>query len=164
MKKILLICMVLFIASVACKKENVGGGGLCACSPVQVPSLNLVVKNSAGTDLLSDKTTGYYDKTKIEVSRKDAAGKTTAVDFAIRPPFAYGSEKFTYNQLYIPVSFLQTTDNVIYLKLGNGKAYELKVVLNKEKYALSKLLIDDKEAVKDNGNVAKYTTIFYLTE
>jgi hypothetical protein len=164
MKKVVLICMVLFVASVACKKENVGGGGLCACSPVQVPSINLVIKNSAGTDLLSDKTTGYYDRSKIEVSRKDAAGKVTAVDFAIRPPFAYGNEKFNYNQLYIPVTFLQVTENVLYLKLGNGKTYELKIVLNPEKYDLNKLLIDDKEAVKDNGNVAKYTTIFYLTE
>jgi len=164
MKKILLISMVLFVASVACKKENVGGGGLCACSPVQVPSLNLVIKNSAGTDLLSDKTTGYYNKSKIEVNRRDAAGKVTAVDFAIRPPFAYGNEKFMYNQLYIPVSFLQTTDNLIYLKLGNGKTYKLKIVLNQDKYTLNKLLIDDQEAVKDNGNVAKYATVFYLTE
>jgi len=164
MKKILFVCMILFIASVACKKEDVGGGGLCACSPMQVPSLNLVIKNSAGADLLSDKTTGYYDKNKIQLTRKDAAGKTIAIDFNIRPPFSYGNEKFNYNYLYIPVSFLQAADNLIYLKLGDGKTYELNIALNEGKYNLNTLMIDNKEAVKDNGNVAKYTTIFYLTE
>lgn len=159
-----MVYLALFIAAVACKKENVGGGGLCACSPAQVPSINLVIKSSAGADLLSDKTSGYYDKSKIEVNRKDAAGKITALDFAIRPPFSYGNEKFNYNYLYLPVAFLQIADEVIYLKSGNNKTYALKVGLNQGKYTLDKLLIDDKEAVIDNGNVAKHTTIFYLTE
>jgi hypothetical protein len=55
-------------------------------------------------------------------------------------------------------------DNIIYLKLGEGKLYELNVQLNKGKYAIEKLLIDNKEAEKDKGNVAKYAAIFYLTE
>ena len=164
MKKILFVCMILFIASVACKKEDVGGGGLCACSPIQVPTINLVIKNSSGGDLLSDKTNGYYDKNKIQLTRKDATGKTITVDFNIRTPFSYGNEKFDYHYLSIPVGFLQTTDNLIYLKLGDSKTYELKIALNQGKYDLNTLLIDNKEAVKENGNVAKYTTIFYLTE
>jgi hypothetical protein len=163
MKKILLVCMVLFIASVACKKEDVGGSGLCACSFIAAPSLNLVIKNSAGGDLLSDKTTGYYDKSKIQLTRKDATGKETAVDFDIRTPFSYGNEKFNYNQLYIPVGFLQAADNTVYLKLGDGKTYELKITLNQQRYELEKVFIDNKEADKDQGNVAKYKTIFYLT-
>jgi hypothetical protein len=164
MKKILFVCMVIFIASVACKKEDVGGGGLCACTVLAAPSLNLVIKNSAGSDLLSDKTTGYYEKSKIQITRKDASGKVSVVDFNIRAPFSYGNEKFNYNYLNIPISFLQAADNTVYLKLGDGKTYELKITLNEQKYGLEKVLIDNKEVEKDQGNVAKYTTIYYLTE
>ncbi|CAM3672658.1 hypothetical protein MUGA111182_02450 [Mucilaginibacter galii] len=164
MKKILFICTILFIASVACKKENVGGGGLCACSPIQVPTLNLVIKNSLGGDLLSDKITGYYEKSKIQITRKDAAGKVTAVDFNIRPPFSYGNEKFNYNYLLIPVGFLQAADDTLYLKLGDNKTYEIKVMLNQQKYDPDKITIDGKVVEKDKGTIANYTTLFYITE
>lgn len=166
MKKILLVCVVLFITSVACKKENIGGGGLCACSPITGPELNLVIKNNAGDDLLSDKTVGYYSKDKIQLFRKDENGKVIPIDFAIRPPFSYGDEKFMYNSLFAAANIFLKKDNnnIIYLKLGEGKIYELKLSFNQQKYDVDKLLIDNKEAEKAQGNVVKYVTIFYLTE
>jgi hypothetical protein len=166
MKKFTIVCIILFIAGVGCKKTNIDGGGLCACSPKVEPELSLVIKNNAGDDLLNDKTAGAYSKDKIELFRKDGDGKIIPINFSIRPPFSYGDEKFNFNLLYTSgISYLQKpADNIIYLKLGEGKLYELNVQLNKGKYAIEKLLIDNKEAEKDKGNVAKYAAIFYLTE
>jgi hypothetical protein len=166
MKKIIIVCVILFIANVGCKKTNIDGGGLCACSPVTAPELNLVIKNTAGDDLLNDKTAGAYSKDKIELFRKDGNGNIVPLNFSIRPPFSYGNEKFNFNLLTVPsISYLQTSDNnIVYLKLGEGKLHELSLQLNQGKYDLEKLLIDNKAAAKDTGNVAKYASIFYLTE
>jgi hypothetical protein len=63
------------------------------------------------------------------------------------------------------IGYLQkSVDSIIYLKLGEGKLYELNLQLNQGKYSIEKLLIDNKVAEKDTSNVAKYATIFYLTE
>jgi hypothetical protein len=166
MKKFLIISILLFIINVGCKKENVGGGNLCACSPARGPELNLVIKNNAGGDLLNDKTTGAYIKDQIAVYRKDGNSKIIPMDFAIRPAFSYGDQKFGFNSLYLGnLNFLQKTPaEVVYLKLGEKEAQELHIQLNQGKYAVEKLLIDQKEAVKDSGAVAKYADIFYLTD
>jgi len=165
MKKILLICAVLFAASLGCKKNNIGGGGLCACSPVTEPELKLVIKSSTGTDLLNDKIAGAYSKDQIKVFQKSANGTETPVNFSIRPPFSYGEEKFNFNSLFVGLNFLRNSTNTkILLKLGDSKTYELSFALNEGMYDINKLLIDDKEAESDNGTVSKYLRIFYLTE
>jgi hypothetical protein len=158
--------LLLFIFNVGCKKENVGGGGLCACSPVRGPELNLVIKNSEGDDLLSDKTVGSFTKDNIGVYRTDADNKVIPIDFAIRPAFSYGDEKFNFNSLHVGnLFFLQkTTAGIIYLQLGNKEIIELHLQLNEGKYTVEKLLIGHEEAVKDTGTVSKYADIFYLTE
>ncbi|ETZ21826.1 hypothetical protein [Pedobacter sp. V48] len=164
MKKFLFVCAILFIANLGCKKNNLGGGGLCACSPERGPELNLVVKSSTGTDLLDEKITGAYSKDKIKVFQKTADGKETPVVFAVRPPFSYGDEKFNFNTIYVSLNFLRTsTNDKFYLKLGDDKIYELSLSLNESKYDLSKLLIDNKEIEKDKSNIANYVTVFYLT-
>lgn len=166
MKKFVLVCIVLFIANIGCKKSNIGGGGLCACSPIVGPQLLLVIKNTVGEDLLNDKTTGAYTKDKIALYRKDVEGKDIPVNFFIKPPFDYGNEKFSFNQLHADnIGFVQkTTDKTLYLKLGDSKIYQLNIELNQNSYSVEKVFINNKEAEKDKGNVAKVTTIFYLTE
>ncbi|GAA4310005.1 hypothetical protein GCM10023149_04560 [Mucilaginibacter gynuensis] len=165
MKKFLIICIVLFIAGVGCKKENVGGTGLCACSPVIGPDLRLVIKNSAGDDLLNENTSGAYTTDKIEFYRKDASGKITPLTFSIRAPFAYGNQEFAYNTISVPVDFLQQkAGQPIYLKLGDKNVYELNAALNKQKNDVEKLLIGDTTAERDSSEVSKLSPIFYLTE
>lgn len=167
MKKFVLVCIVLFIANIGCKKSNIGGGGLCACSPIIVgPELYLVIKNNAGEDLLNTKTTGAYTKDKIELYRKDETGKVLPIAFFIRLPFDYGNEKFAFNQLYVGGvgNTQKSPDNTLFLKLGDNKLYQLNLTLNQGLYKVEKVLIDNKEAEKDNGTVAKYLPIFYLTE
>jgi hypothetical protein len=166
MKKTIIVCAILFIANVGCKKTNVDGGRLCACSPVRVPQLNLVIKNNAGDDLLNNKTSGAYSKDKIELFKKDANGNVIPIAFNIMPPFSFADEKFSFSFLHsAAISYLQTAnDNIIYLKLGEGKLHELNVQLNQGKYGVEKLLIDNKAAVKDTSNLTKYESVFYLTE
>jgi hypothetical protein len=166
MKKFILVCVILFIANVGCKKMNIDGGGACGCSPVQAGlQLNLVINNGAGDDLLNDKVAGAYTRDKIELYRKDSGGKAIPIIFAIRPPFSYGDEKYKFSQLssfdstYVPNS----AGSVIYLKLGD-KTYELTMQAKPNSYTIDRVLIDQKEAEKDNGTVAKYSTIFYLTQ
>lgn len=165
MKKFLFICAILFIANLGCKKNNIGGEGICACSPVSEPELRLVVKSSTGTDLLNEKITGAYSKDEIKVFQKSADGKETLVNFSIRPPFSYGEEKFNFNSLLVGLNFLKnTTNSKILLKLGDSKLYELSFALNEGKYDITKLMIDNKEAEKGEGTVNNYVRIFYLTE
>ena len=162
MKKFLIALTVLFIVNVGCKKEDIGGGRLCGCSPVVGPELNLVVKSGAGDDLLNNQTIGAYAKDKISVFRKDAAGKEIIVNFDIRPPFDYGNSKFTFNSLHVYLSGITATDNTLYLKLGTGKVYTLNIQVATNK--LDKLLIDSKEAEKDKTALANYMSMYYLTE
>ena len=160
MKKFLIALTVLFIVNVGCKKENIGGGRLCGCSPVVGPELNLTIKTSAGADLLSSQTIGAYTKDKISLFRKDADGKEIVVGFDIRPPFDYGNNKFTFNSLHVYLSGITPADP-LYLKLGS-KVYTLNIQV--ATYMLDKLLIDSKEAEKDKTTLANYMTMFYLTE
>jgi len=161
MKKFLIVCVLLFIAGVGCKKLDIdGGGGLCACSPISGPAFHLVIKNTAGEDLLNENTTGAYSKGKIEFFRKDEAGKVIPLGFSIRPPFTYGEHKVDFNVFYASdLNFLQAVPSpALYLKLGE-KLYELNLQL---KIGEEKLLIDKKEAEKDA--FPNYLPIFYLVE
>ena len=166
MKKFLIMCAILFIANVGCKKTNIGGGRLCGCSPVVGPQLNLVIRNSAGEDLLNDKTARAYSKDKIEFFMKDGNGKVVPISFGIRPPFSYSDGKFNFNTLFSDaIGVMQeSTDKVIYLKLGSGGLHELKFTVNAHKLDMEKLLIDDKEPERAKSNAANFPLIFYLTE
>lgn len=146
MKKFLIILSVIFIVSLGCKKENIGGGGLCACSLAPEPVLGLVIKNSGGLDLLNSKTTGYFDKSKIQLYAKDANNAVTQIRFDIREPFSYGStQKMEYYQLssYEIAIKSSSIENTFYLKLGE-KVYELNLKTNSK--AVEKLLIDKTDA------------------
>ncbi|MGY3212979.1 hypothetical protein [Mucilaginibacter sp. HD30] len=165
MKKFLFVCFVIFVAGVGCKKTNIGGGRLCGCSPIQQPELMLVIKNAAGVDLLSDKNIGYYAKNNIQVFKKDANGNAVQLDFYIRPTFSYGNENFRFNTLFVNgLSTIRQSGESIFLKLGSDPAYELKLQFNGTQPKIDKLLINNNEAEKDNGTVAQYANIFYLTK
>ena len=164
MKKFLIVCFIIFIGGVGCKKTNIDGGGLCGCSPIQVPELMLVIKNVSGDDLLSDKNIGAYAKNDIQLYRKDVNGNAVQFNFNIRPPFSYGSEKFAYYTLYSAgISAIKQSGESIYLKLGNGPAYELKLQFNAKEPKIDKLLINNSETEKGTGEIAKYVDVFYLT-
>ncbi|CAM4355349.1 hypothetical protein SAMN06265348_11311 [Pedobacter westerhofensis] len=165
MKKFLVVCAVLFIVNMGCKKMNADGGGLCGCSPIEGPELDLVIRNAAGDDLLSDKTSGAYTKDNIQVYRKDENGKIIPIIFAVRPQFSYGDEKFKYNFLYISaIRYNQDTQtDVIYLKLADHQPVELTLKLKLQgRFSVQQLLADQKEVEKDNGTVAKFSAIYYL--
>ncbi len=148
MKKILLVLLVIFIANLGCKKIN-EGGGLCACSPISYnPTLGLVIKDAAGTDILNPTTSGYLDKTQIQLYSKDINNVIKQINFDIRQPFTYtNSLKLDYYQLvsYEIALLSKSLDDVFYLKLGN-KLYELSLKINNNQ--VEKLLIDKIEVPK----------------
>lgn len=149
MKKFLITLSVIFIVSLGCKKENIGGGGLCACSVLPEPILGLVIKNSAGQDLLNAKTAGYFDKSKIQLYSKDANNVITQIRFDIYEPFTYrNTQKMEYYQLSSYEIALKSKgiENTFYLKLGD-KVYEINLKANNK--AVEKLLIDKTEAPRE---------------
>ncbi|QIL38734.1 hypothetical protein G7074_05210 [Pedobacter sp. HDW13] len=165
MKKFLIILSVIFIVSLGCKKENIGGGGLCACSPVINPPLSLVIKNSADVDLLNPKTKGYFDKTQIQLYSKDAKNMIKQINFEIRQPFAYTANlKIDYYQLISSeIPYLsKSIDQTFYLKLGDNKLYELNLKVTNN--IVEKLLIDKTEAPKEiqTGTNSYLDTIYRL--
>ncbi len=165
MKKILIVLMVIFIANLGCKKANIGGGGLCACSILSGPSLGLVIKNNNDIDLLNPKNTGYFDKNQIQLYSKDANNVIKQLNFDIRQPFTYtNSLKLDYYQLVsweIPL-LSKSIENTFYLKLGDSKLYELNLKVNSTN--VEKLLIDKTEATKEfqTGNDPYINSIFRL--
>ncbi len=150
MKKFLIILSAIFMIGLGCKKENIGGGGLCACSPITYPPLSLVIKNSADVDLLNPKTTGYFDKTKIQLYAKDTNHTIKPINFEIRQPFSYSAnQKLEYYQLISNEILLlaKHIDQTFYLRLGDNKLYELNLKVNNN--VVEKLLIDKAEAPKE---------------
>lgn len=163
MKKFILALVVLFAVNIGCKKASNNGGNICACSPIIGPSIHLVIKNSAGQDLLDEKTVGGFTKDKIDLYRKDAAGNIVKMYFGIQPPFQYGDQKFAFYQLVTSdISYLQSANNTAYLKLDD-KLYELSIQLGTSSSRVEKVFIDKKETDKDTGAVNNYVSIFYFT-
>jgi hypothetical protein len=163
MKKILIVLMVIFIANLGCKKAGVGGGGLCACSPISYDTtLGLVIKNSAAVDLLNPETAGYLNKSQIQLYSKDANNVISQISFDIRQPFTYTNNlKMDYYQLVSNEIGLRakSIDNTFYLKLGD-KIYELNLKVNDR--AVEKLLIDKVDAPKEIPNVnSQYINSIY---
>ena len=163
MKKFSLILLIIFIANLGCKK--IGGGGLCACSPISGPAFALVIKGNSGVDLLNPATAGYLDKNQIQIYSKDANNAIKQISFNINSPFTFTADsKVTYYQLTsweLPI-LSKTIDNTFYLKLGNDKLYELNLKIDKN--SVEKLLIDKKEAPKEypNSTTKPISEIFNL--
>ena len=142
--------MVIFIANLGCKKAGVGGGGLCACSPISTAPLILVIKNNADVDLLNPSTSGYFDKNQIQLFSKDANNVVKKIQFEIRPPFSFGNnQKIDYYQLtsYEIPNLAKSIESTFYLKLGDNKLYELNLKVNNN--LVEKLLIDKTEAARE---------------
>ncbi|MBB6236040.1 hypothetical protein HDC90_000646 [Pedobacter sp. AK013] len=164
MKKILFVLVLIFITNLGCKKIP-NGGGLCACSPISYDtSLGLVIKNSTDVDLLNPKTTGFLDKTQIQLYSKDANHVIKQINFDIRQPFTYTNNlKMDYYQLVSSEIGQQakSIDNTFYLKLGD-KIYELNLKVNNQ--AVEKLLIDKNDASKElpNANSQYLNSIYTL--
>ncbi len=144
----------------ACKKPA------CGCSPQTRPEMGLVIKNSAGEDLLDSKTAGYFPQDKIRLFKKEANGTETNLYFHVRQPMDFGTDKFEYYSLYSTFySLIPSGQGTFYLKLGDAPAYELKVQADMTKLSITKLLINDVEATKENGILAsRGFDMFYFTK
>jgi hypothetical protein len=155
MKKFLFVCVIMFIVNIGCKKTDFDGSAPCGCSFSEGPLLLVTIKNSEGTDMLNVNNAGAYSREKIQVYRKDAAGKETPAAFFLRAPATYGAEKIASYQLSITVlnHLQQQADNVFYLKLGDGKPYEFNVEVDQTTGQINKLFIDKKEVKKSTASV-----------
>jgi hypothetical protein len=167
MKKFSIAFTVLFVLIFGCKKiDEANGGGLCACSPLPTAYLNLVIKNTAGNDLLNTATAGSFAQSQIQLYAKDAIGNIKQINFYIRSPFSYGNDKFNYNQLMSDeiATLAKSIDNTFYLKLGNQNPYEINLQVNSNFRKVEKVLIDKKEAPAETGKVATDygMNIYYL--
>ncbi|RZK42973.1 MAG: hypothetical protein EOO90_04780 [Pedobacter sp.] len=162
MRKFLIALVLIIVANLGCKKEQIGDG-ICACSPATGPSVFLVLKNAAGADLLDTKIAGSFQASQIELTHLKADGSRVPVRFVIRPPFSYDGEKFQYHQLTSEeLARLATSVNEkFYLKLGNGPTYE--VNLNRDANTrVEKLLVNQVE-VPSEAALKKYVDLFYIT-
>lgn len=166
MKKFLIALTLIILANLGCKKEEIGETGPCACSPISYPYLSLVIKNAVGEDLLNSKTIGSFSTSEIKLYTVEANGTIKNIDFGVRPPFSYGSNQFTFYQLYSQqiVALMASTTGVFYLKLADLPPYKLSLKVSSTIPKVEKLLINDKEATVETGPLQGYAdgNIFYL--
>lgn len=166
MKKFIIACLVIFTASIACKKEDIGGGGLCACSPTAETSLQLAVKNAAGQDLLDTKLSGSYTEKQIQLFQKDGNGNIKQIEFMISAPIAFDSQKFDFYQIrssHIVALAQQNAAQVFYLKLGDREPLEISLSVNVAKRKIEKLVIDKKEIPAVSGSISNYLSLFAVS-
>lgn len=166
MKKFLIVCFLLFTVSVACKKENVGGDGLCACSLLAAPTLQLAVMGNEGKDLLNTTVSGSYSEGQIQLYRKDNLGNVKPIQFKIREPFKAGADQFNYYQIEsVEIISLanQNANQVFYLKLGSRAPLEISMTIQQDKRLIAKLLIDKKEVPVVNDNIAKFGNLYAIS-
>jgi len=169
MKKFIIALSVVFVIIIGCKKIDEGnGGGLCACSPVVQPFyLNLVIKNTAGADLLNTNLATSFKQSDIQLYAKDASGVIKQISFNIAIPIVYGNEKLDYYRLVSQelAILAKSIDHTFYLKLGNQTPYEINLQTNSSLQKIEKLLIDKKEAPKETGKISTDLglSLFYLT-
>ncbi|SOD19000.1 hypothetical protein [Pedobacter xixiisoli] len=165
MKKFLAVLVIVFLANLGCKKLD-DKQGVCACSPIYEPTVVLVVKNAAGTDMLNPATAGYFANNNIQLYYLEGSTQKK-LNFYVRPSFSYGNEKFNYYQLNSSDIIRQssTSNKDIYFKLGEDEPMKLNLELVADKkYQVAKLLVDGKEAVAEKGNVTSYLqNIFYVS-
>ncbi len=166
MKKFLIALTLIIVANLGCKKEEIGEPGPCACSPMSYPYLSLVVKNAVGEDLLNSKTSGSFSTSQIKLYVVETNGTIKNINFGVRPPFSYGSNQFTFHQLYSQqiVALSASTSGVFYLKFGDLPPYKLNLKISTTAPKVEKLLINDKEATVETGPLQGYAdgNIFYL--
>lgn len=155
----------MFMAMMGCMKSETIEPGLCACSPVELPGVNLVVQNEAGADLLDETAEQFYSKEDINIFGIDRDGKQIDMVFSIRPPFTYKDTKFEYYTIVLPhvYSLKKEFDNKIFIRLGEGDPYELTLIFDGDSGIVKELLIDDEESQQVEEEFAKGSPIFFLT-
>ncbi len=166
MKKLLIALLITITASLGCKQEEIGGGELCDCPAVTAPSLNLVIRDAAGEDLLYSKSKGYFSPSQIKLYVTETSGNVKNIEFTIRPPFTYGGNQFRFYQLSSPqiVSFVSSTSGIFYIKLGDNAPHKLTLKINGSTGRVDRLLINDNEAAVETDadkNISN-GSIFYL--
>lgn len=157
MKKFSLILLIIFIANLGCKK--IGGGGLCACSPVEPLPSSIILKGNSGIDLLNPTTTGFYDKNQIQIYSKDVNNNIKNINVNINTPFNFVNDKITYYQLvsYELIALAKSIDNTFYLKLGSDKIYQLN--LQVKNGVIIKLLVDNVAALQEYASLKSIYTL-----
>ncbi len=158
MKKFLIILVGIIVVNLSCSKDK-----LCGCSPNYNPTLNLVVKNTIGDDLLSPTSSGYFSMAQIQLYYLGANGNQVPVRFSIRPKFSYGNNQFLYQTIFSEeiAGLAKGIDQSFFLKLGSNAPIELNLQVNNTTRRLDKLLINKLNSPADNA-LTSYVDIFYL--
>ena len=148
MKKFFIICAIVILSGLSCKK-------ICACDPAQA-ALFLVVKNAAGQDMLDPATPNYFSKDQVSLIAEGPTGKSP-LSFLVRRP----EEWLGLNNYFIYVSPIAAAVHFspdLYLKLGNQNEYILHITITKDGRNIAQLLIDGK-----NIPASKKPDLFYFS-
>ena len=163
MKKFI-TCFLFIFVGLSCTKETTPT--LCGCSPVQVPSLSLVVKSANGADLLDQAVTGTFPRDGIKLFYKEADGTEKKVDFFIRPPFGYGNDgaKFNFHQIRFDlIGKNQSLDGLYLLRLSASAEPEvIQIEMNRTTMQAAKVTINDVENPVETSLPEAYGTIYSL--
>ena len=149
MKKLFIVCTIVILSGLSCKK-------ICACDPAQA-ALFLVIKNTAGQDMLNPATPNYFTKDQVSLIAESPTGKSP-LPFHLRRP----EEWLGLNNYFIYVSPIGAAVGFspeIYLKLGNQNQYTLHITITKDGRRIAQLLIDGK-----NIPVSKKPDLFYFLQ
>ncbi|MGE6219704.1 hypothetical protein ACQKCH_07735 [Nubsella zeaxanthinifaciens] len=165
MKKFLFALTFIFAINLACKKID-DPNPICACSPVQLPTLTLVLKDANQLDLLNPNNQGAYLSKDIKLFYLDAAQAEKNVNFYLRTPFSYGSKMFNFYQLHSSDILKMAAENstqVFTLQVG-AKKFKLKITLDdKLKYKVNQLWVNDVSVPMETGEVSSFVpNMFYI--
>ncbi len=165
MKKFLIVVLAVFLANLGCKKMD-PGNRLCACSPVEEPTLVLVIKNSEGTDMLNPVNSGHFNNNQVQLYQQNENGSLKQITFYIRPPFSYGNEKFNYYHLGSSeiIRLSNSINQDFYLKLGNNEPIKINIEKVENNFSLDKLLVNGQEKNAETGTVSNYIRNIYYIE
>lgn len=165
MKKFLFALILIFATGLACKKID-DQNPLCACSPVQLPTLTLVLKDANQLDLLNPNNQGALLAKDIKLSYTNANQVEKNLIFYLRAPFSYGNKMFNFYQLHSSDILKIAAENdkqLFTLQLG-AKQLKLKISLDEKlKYKVTQLSANDTAAPAETGELSAFVpNLFYL--
>jgi len=165
MKKFITCFLFIFIG-LSCTKET--APILCGCSPIEVPSLSLVIKSANDADLLDPAVKGAYLRDGIKLFYKEGDGTEKQVEFFIRPPFGYGNDgaKFNFHQIrFNLISKSQSPDGIYFPRLSAAAEPEtLQIEMNNTTKQLDKVTINGVDNPVETSLPQAYGTIYSLVK
>ncbi|WP_461790251.1 hypothetical protein [Pedobacter sp.] len=166
MKKFLFALSFIFAVNLACKKID-DPNPICACSPVQLPTLTLVLKDANQSDLLNPNNQGAYLAKDIKLFYSDATQVEKNVNFYLRAPFSYGNQMFNFYQLHSSdiLKIAAENDQQLFTLQVGAKQLKLKITLDEKlKYKVQQLAVDHAAATAETGEISAFVpNLFYLS-